>query len=293
MTMRVASLEAIQHLSKQYNLRPDKRSGQNFLICEEAVDQAVAAAGLSKNDTVLEIGPGFGTLTVALAARAGRVLAVEADRRFVPALGKLRSVHNNIEIIQGDIFRSWPDVAKSLGDLQYKLVANLPYNITSSVLRQFTETPPRPSVMVVMVQKEVAERIIAGPGALSLLGLSVQLYGDPEIIVRVDRDCFWPEPEVDSAIVRIVNIGRDAHGYISRLGQVGLTRFWQLAKIGFSARRKQLHNNLSAGLRMTTQEIQEMLGKVRISPSVRAQELSVEDWISLAIIDRVQSKSRN
>ncbi|MFA5052121.1 MAG: 16S rRNA (adenine(1518)-N(6)/adenine(1519)-N(6))-dimethyltransferase RsmA [Patescibacteria group bacterium] len=280
--MNLASIETVQHLCKQYNLRPDRRSGQNFLICPEALDRMVRAAAIAPGDTVLEIGPGFGVLTVELASHARRVIAVEADRRFIPALRKLGAVHPNLQASQGDIFKAWPTIAKEMKDLRYRLVANLPYNITSLVLRNFLENRPRPSSLTVMVQKEVAERVVAKPGSFSLLALAVQLYGQPELVEKVDRKCFWPEPAVDSAILQVRNIGQDPHGYAAKLGPDGITLLFRIARICFSARRKQLHNNLAAGFYWNDEKSRDFLKNSGISPLSRAQELGVGDWVRLA-----------
>ncbi|MFH1207190.1 MAG: 16S rRNA (adenine(1518)-N(6)/adenine(1519)-N(6))-dimethyltransferase RsmA [Patescibacteria group bacterium] len=291
--MELASLEAVTFLCNQYNVRPDKRSGQNFLI-DEAVLHAVAeAADLSSEDIILEIGPGFGVLTTELAKHAKQVAAVEMDQRLIPALKKIARAHNNIFIHEGDIFKAWPRMAREFPDQKYKLISNLPYNITSLVLRLFLEQRPRPSCMVVMVQQEVAERVTAKPGGFSLLTLAVQLYGEPNIVAPVNRKCFWPEPDVDSAILKIDHIGEDADGVLKKLGPDGLPKLWQIAKIGFSARRKQLHNNIASGLRLPDQKVREILENNGLNPRARAQELSVVDWVGLARIFKKMGQSSN
>ena len=278
----LANIPAITFLCEQYRIRPDKRSGQNFLVDEQALRAVVDAADLSSDDVVVEIGPGFGTLTTELAKRAARVVAIEMDRRLILPLKKLAKIQPNITILEGDVFKIWPGISREIPDGKYKLVSNLPYNITSLVLRRFLEEMPRPSRMVVMVQQEVAERVTAQPGHFSLLTLAVQLYASPEIIMPVGRKCFWPEPDVDSAVLKIGNIGSDADGILKKLGPDGLKRFWQIARIGFAARRKQLHNNIASGLRLPDQEVRKKLEKYGLKPMVRAQELSVLDWAELA-----------
>jgi 16S rRNA (adenine1518-N6/adenine1519-N6)-dimethyltransferase len=280
-TDSLASISAISFLCNQYRIRPDKRSGQNFLVDEAALQAVVRAANISSDDTILEIGPGFGTLTVELAKHARRVVAVEMDRRFMPALNKLASVNNKITAHEGDVFKIWPKISGKFADRRYKLVSNLPYNITSLVIRHFLEQLPRPSCMVVMVQEEVAKRVMAKPGAFSLLTLAVQLYGVPEIIRPVARKCFWPEPDVDSAVLKIGAIGTDAAGILGQLGADGLKRLWQIARIGFSSRRKQLHNNIASGLRLPDQTVRKTLENIGYNPKIRAQELSVNDWVKI------------
>ncbi len=277
----MASMASITYLCKLYGIRPDQRSGQNFLIDQSALNAVVRASDLKSDDIVLEIGPGFGTLTAELAKSAKKVLAVEMDRRFIPALVKLANVYKSVSVHEGDIFRIWPTLTHELGDRQYKIVANLPYNITSLVLRNFLEKAPRPARMVVMVQEEVAERVTAKPGEFSLLTLAVQIYGKPELIATVSRKCFWPEPKVDSAVLSISRIGSDPAGVIKELGKEGTEKLWQLARIGFSSRRKQLHNNLAAGLRLPDTNIRKSIENAGFDPMIRAQELGVKDWVKI------------
>jgi len=281
--MQLASREAIDLLCRQYAFYPSRSSGQNFLICPDALERIVSAARLKADDTILEIGAGFGTLTVELVKKANKVVAIELDKRLAVALRKLSIVDNRLEVVEGDVFSRWSVISNHFGDLQYKLVSNLPYNITSLVLRQFTEQLPRPSGMVVLVQKEVGERVTARPPHMSILSLAIQLYGDPSIVDIIPRKCFYPEPKVDSCILHIASIGQDTHGYLQQLGLDRLKKFFQLVKIGFSAKRKQLHNNLSAGWRVPDKEVSDWLESQGVKPSIRAQELGISDWVSLTI----------
>lgn len=287
--MDLTSLRAIKTLCRKYHIYPSKQRGQNFLIDRKVLDKIVSAARLKKDDVVLEIGPGFGVLTQELAKRAKRVLAVEADKRLVMALHEILANYKNVTMVQEDILKfsifNFQSLNKfSISNFQfsnygYKIVANLPYQITSAVLRRFLENEPRPSEMVVMVQKEVAERICAKPGKMSLLSVSVQFFGKPEIIKAVPRTAFWPEPEVDSAIIRIVT-----RKEIEKFDLRGITQedFFRIVRIGFSARRKQLQNNLAAGLRLPNEVIRKKIIECGFDPKIRAQDLSVEDWIKLA-----------
>lgn len=275
--MELSSLTTIKSLCKKYDVRPSKEFGQNFLIDGEVLETMVQAADLKKDDVVLEIGPGFGVLTTELAERVGRVVAVEADRRLVGILREVVADFKNVEIIESDILKF------QISDLRfpnygYKVVANLPYQITSAALRKFLENESRPSEIIVMVQKEVAERICAPAGEMSLLSLSVQFYGQPEIVATVPRRAFWPEPEVDSAILKIFNIQEVSE---KNKKEISPENFFRLAKIGFSARRKQLQNNLAGGLRLSNKTVQDILVKLGFDQRIRAQDLSIEDWIRL------------
>ena len=194
-------------LLREAGLRPRKGLGQNFLVDDAALQQIVEAAGLTPADAILEIGPGVGTLTALLAARARRVLAVELDANLVNLLRREFSGASNVAILHGDILavaveRLRLEMGLAAGD-RYKVVANLPYYITSAVLRHLLEAEPRPSCMVVTVQQEVARRIVAAPGDLSLLAISVQLYGVPRIVAHIPAGAFYPAPKVDSAVLRV------------------------------------------------------------------------------------------
>ncbi len=286
--MELSSLTVIKLLCKKYGVRPSKEFGQNFLIDREVLETMVAAADLKKDDVVLEIGPGFGVLTVELVKRASRVIAVEADRKMANALREIMVDFKNVEIAEGDILKfqvSRPRLAvearrasSKFQEYGYKIVANLPYQITSAVFRKFLSEEPRPSEITVMVQKEVAERICAPAGEMSLLSLSVQFYGQPEIVAIVPRRAFWPEPEVDSAILKISNI-RDI--FAKNEKEISPEKFFRLAKIGFSARRKQLQNNLAGGLRLSNKKIKEVLVNLGFDERARAQDLSVDNWVKL------------
>lgn len=243
------------------------------MVDKKVLDKIIKTADLKKNDKVLEIGPGLGVLTVELAKRAKKVAAVEFDERFKEILKVLTFSHKNIEIIEADILKL--NIEKlGFKDRGYKLVANLPYNITSPVLRKFLENRPRPEEFVVMVQKEVAKRITASPGKMSLLSISVQFYGQPEIVGIVSKKSFWPMPEIDSAILKIKNI--------KERKKVDKKRFFQIVRIGFSSRRKQLQNNLAAGFKVSNEQIKDILSQLKIKKNARAQELSIEQWIKLA-----------
>lgn len=264
----------IRHQLERAHIKPDKKSGQNFLLSESILEFIAEAAELKADDWVLEIGSGPGNLTVQLAERAGHVWAVEPDKRLLPVL--TTSIHpfrKKVEIIADDIFK-WRNAHRDqLGQQPYKVVANLPYYLTSRVLREFLEAPPKPVSLVLLVQKEVAERMTAPPGEMSLLSVSVQLYSDAEIVFDVGREAFWPEPAVDSAVVRLTNL---------RPTQPNDTNLFRMAKMAFAGRRKQLHNTLSAGLRMKSDVVTARLAEISIDSAMRPQELSLDQWKNIA-----------
>ncbi|MFA5128857.1 MAG: 16S rRNA (adenine(1518)-N(6)/adenine(1519)-N(6))-dimethyltransferase RsmA [Patescibacteria group bacterium] len=275
--MELYSLTVIKSLCKKYGVRPSREYGQNFLIDREVLESIVQAADLKNNDTVLEIGPGFGVLTAELIGRAKRVVAVETDRKMAKILGEILDIPKNLEVVEKDILKIANDEL-GVKNYEYKIVANLPYQITSAVFRKFLSEEPRPEEITVMVQKEVAERICAAPGEMSLLSLSVQFYGQPEIVDIVPRRAFWPEPEVDSAIIKISNI---KNIYERNKKEIAPEKFFRLAKIGFSSRRKQLQNNLAGGLRLSNKKIKEVLVNLGFDERVRAQDLGVDNWVKL------------
>jgi 16S rRNA (adenine1518-N6/adenine1519-N6)-dimethyltransferase len=268
-------------ICKKYNIKPSRKRGQNFLISEEVYNQIIDAANLSKNDTVLEVGSGFGILTRLLCGNAKKVIAVELDKKIFDYLKTVKEIEklNNLELLNKNIL----DLKiTELPQGKFKVVANLPYNITSIFLRKFLPliAAQKLDEMVLMLQKEVAERIIAKPGNMSLLSLSAQFYSDPEIFYYVDKKNFWPEPKIDSAIIKIKPINNTIQRKL-RL-KVEEKDFFQIARIGFSAKRKKLANNLANGLHKKQSEILPFLQESGLSPNVRAQELGVKDWINLA-----------
>jgi len=273
--------DQLETLLKKHQLTPRKEQGQNFLINEDVIDASLAAAELSSADTVLEIGPGFGALTKRLVGIAGKVVAVEQDRVLASTLKPLSEQNDNLLVINEDI-RTFHRAEAGLLDNGYKLVANLPYNITSWVMREFTEHNPKPSRMVVMVQKEVAERIIAKPGKMSILAAAIQLYTNPRIVTIVDRTSFHPIPDVDSAIICCDLLPTPRSSDPERL--------MKFIKVGFASKRKQLHNTLSAGYPISSTQVRVILGDIGLSQTARPQELSLEDWeaVSQAVFQKVR-----
>jgi len=273
-------LEQTKNLCRLYDIKPVRSRGQIFLIKEKIHDDVVAAADLRPDDFILEVGPGLGFLTAKLAARAKRVVAVEIDKKLVEALkaGLVAKNIKNVEVINENVLeiKIQPPLFPPYQGGGYKIAANLPYNITSIFLRKFLEAGNKPELMALMLQKEVAERITAEPGEMSLLAVSVQFYARPEIIEIVPKKCFWPEPEVDSAIVKITPLNPRLSG-----GREREREFFRLVKFGFSARRKMLKNNLAAGLRIGQAEAAAKIKQAGFNEKIRAQELAVADWLKL------------
>jgi 16S rRNA (adenine1518-N6/adenine1519-N6)-dimethyltransferase len=262
-------------LLKRYGLRADKRLGQNFLQDSFALEKIVSAAEINPTDTVLEIGPGLGSLTRYLAASAGQVVAVELDRELIPPLQAVIAPYPNVRVIHGDILELSP--RELIDESGYLVVANIPYYITSAVIRHVLESDQKPRRIVLTVQKEVAERICAKPGDMSLLALSVQVYGKPHIAAKIPADAFFPLPKVDSAVLTI-----DIYPSPQIKPEL-LPRFFKLIKAGFSQKRKTLRNSLSAGLHIPPASAEELLTYAAIDPKRRAETLSLEEWERLCI----------
>lgn len=267
--------QSVPALLRAHGLRPRKRLGQSFLLDPAALSRIAEAADLSAQDAVVEVGAGVGNLTRLLAAQAGKVVAVELDDRLVDILRQQLASLPNVQVVHGDILQA-SDFG--FGDLGYKVVGNLPYYITSAILRHFLEDPPRPQLLVVTVQREVAERIVAQPGDMSLLAVSVQFYGQPRILARIPAGAFYPSPEVDSAIVRI-----DVHKAppVDLGGVVSEASFFRVVRAGFSQKRKALRNSLGGGLRLAPAVVEEALQDVGVDPRRRAETLSLQEWASV------------
>lgn len=259
-------------LLRRFDLRARKRLGQHFLVDDEVLAVITSAAGLVPSDVVIEVGPGLGFLTRELARNAGRVIAVELDSRLAAMLRETLAAFDNVSIVNGDILDIDP---ASLASGGYRVVANLPYYITSPVLRHFLEASVRPESMLVMVQKEVAEAIAAEPGQRSVLSISVQYYGKPEIVSYVPARSFYPAPEVDSALLRIDVYPQPAVAVSDKQG------FFKLVRAGFTASRKQLVNSLAQGLGLPKAEVWSLLEGAGIAPQRRAETLTLEEWARL------------
>lgn len=266
---------------KRYGVRPRKGLGQHFLVSRTHLARIVAAAEIGPEDTVLEVGPGLGVLTDSLAARANRVVAVEIDPSMRAILAKTLRGHENVEVVPADILKADPAAlidapSQASGRLaHYKVVANLPYNITSAVLRHLLEARVQPERAVVMVQREVADRITAGPGDMSILAVSVQFYAAPAQVTTVPAGAFYPRPKVDSAVLRL-------DVYDEPPVQVSDAKlFFRVVRAGFGQKRKQLRNSLAAGLAVSRDDAGQVLVAAGIDPSRRAQTLTLEEWARL------------
>jgi len=271
-------LARTREICQIFEIKPAHSKGQNFLINENIYDDIIKVAELSADDIVLEIGPGLGFLTAKLASRVKRVIAVELDEKLAGYLqvGIDSQGIENVDIINENILDFNLDAYFKAQGLpgRYKIVANLPYNISSIFLRRFLTAEHKPEALILMLQKEVAERIVAVPPAMSVLAVSVQYYAAAKIIRTVKAGNFWPEPKVDSAIIRIELKTGVTNAKIEK-------DFFRMVKIGFSSKRKMLKNNLAAGLRIEPKEVNEILSKTGIKASARAEDLFLEDWQKL------------
>ncbi len=272
---------SIRHLLRKYNLRPNKKLGQNFLVDEQTLRKIIESADISKNDVVLEIGPGLGNLTRYLAIDALHVIAVELDHKFLKPLHEVLAPFDNVSIIIGDILEQ--NIENLLSKVTSKpvndfiVVANIPYYITSAVVRHLLDTPTRPDRMILTVQREVAMRICAEPPDMSLLSISVQIFGKPKISTKIPAGAFYPVPKVDSAVIR-VNIFSDP---IISPHQV--KNFFRLTKAGFGQKRKNLRNSLSAGLGISKSQVETLMTRANIDYRRRAETLSINEWRELSI----------
>lgn len=268
--MLLTSKRNIKNILKKYQTHPSKGLGQHFLIDRGVIRKVIGAANLKPEDIVLEIGPGLGVLTQELAKKVKKVIAVEKDPKMIEMLKENLKDFKNVEIVKEDILKFKPQNQKGLL-ANYKVVGNLPFYLTAPVIRKFLELlEARPLSMVLMVQKEVGQRICARPPKMNLLAVSVQFYAEPEIISYISKKSFWPQPKVDSAIIKLKvkkqKIKVDKH------------LFFKIVKAGFSQPRKQIINNLSKGLKIERGQIKKWLSKNNIQPTQRAETLSINNW---------------
>lgn len=270
----------VNGLLRQYGLRPRKSLGQNFLVDETALRQVAAAAEIDSDDVVLEIGAGLGSLTRHLAALARRVVCVELDGDLISILQGVLAEFPNVEIIQGDVMALNLIQLLGLGETsfagEYIVAANIPYYITSALIRRLLECKPPPVRIVLTVQREVADRICAEPGEMNLLGLSVQVYGKAAIVGKIPAGAFLPAPKVDSAIIRVETYERPL------IPIDMLDGFFRLAKAGFSQKRKTLRNALAGGMRWEPTQAEMVLKKSGIDPMRRAETLTILEWAALS-----------
>jgi len=285
--------QELKKVLEKYRIYPSKRLGQNFLIDRSAVRKVIEAAELKPEDIVLEIGPGLGALTIELAKRVKKVIAIEKDPKMIEILKKSIKEFKNIKIIKGDILKlplqiSSTIVSQICKKMGYKVVANLPFYLTAPVIRKFLEsTGGRPLQVILVVQKEVGQRICAKPPDMNLLAVSVQFYAKPEIISYISKKSFWPQPKVDSAIIKIIPKTQNLQG-------VAPCKFFKIVRSGFSQPRKQLINNLSRlnfssknlsgqakNPKLNKERVKDWLLENNIQPTQRAETLSINNWINL------------
>lgn len=265
--MDLSRVEDVKTAMKLAGIRPNKGLGQHFLVDSDSLQGIIAAAEPSFTDTVLEVGPGLGVMTRPLTQVAGQVVAVETDAVLAELLR--RDAPENLQVVEQDIMEYELEQLPA----GYKVIANIPYYLTSRLMRRLIESANPPAVMSMLIQKEVAERIVAAPGRMSMLALSVQYYGTPEIALIVPRDRFWPAPDVDSAVLKVTLTGPAFPADTRKL--------FRLMKAGFGEKRKQLKNSLSGGLNIDMTAATEMLATTGLTPTARAQELSLEQWQGL------------
>jgi len=262
-----------QRRLRSQGLRARKSLGQNFLAVDSIAEAIIEAAAICRDDTVLEVGPGLGALTRKLAAGAGRVIAVELDAGLALKLGKKLAGCLNVKIVQADILKQ--DLNDLVGYSNYKVVANIPYYITSPILRYFTRADKKPALMVIMMQEEVAREVTAPEGRMGFLAVSMRLFSNPEIVFKVPAASFYPVPRVDSAVVKFNMLPAPA------LDIEDIDSFLDLVHCGFAAPRKQVRNSLAIGLKIDAAEAEGVLRRAGIDPGRRPGALAMAEWAAL------------
>lgn len=271
-------LDDTQRLLKVNKILPSKSKGQNFLISENILEKIIVSSNLKKGDNVLEIGPGIGTLTRELVKKNINLKVIELDKNLVKFLKPL-SESKNFEIIESDILKINPEETFSREFVEnYKIVSNLPYNITSIFLRIFLGQKHKPKEMILMLQREVVNRIINKDGKWSKLSIMCNLYSHTEYLFDVKRDNFYPSPSIDSAVMKFSIYKKNPYGNFDE------KKFWQVVNIGFSSKRRTLINNLSAGLKIDKSVLKVTFLKFGFDENIRAEKLSINDWINLSLM---------
>ncbi|HCU57276.1 MAG TPA: ribosomal RNA small subunit methyltransferase A [Anaerolineaceae bacterium] len=263
----------VPDLLRHYGIRPRKSLGQNFLADHNALLKIVRDAEIGPDDEVLEIGAGLGSLTRLLAVSARSVTAIEIDRELFPVLEAVTEPFENVRLVEGDVLKIPMETLFAADG--YKVVANIPYYITSAVIRHFLEAPVRPERVVLTMQREVAERILSQDEKMSLLSLSVQIYGQARIASQIPAACFIPEPKVDSSVL-VVDIYPEP-----KLSREEVDLLFRLAHAAFNQKRKMLRNSLQAVLGGDSDVVSEKLMRVEIDPQRRPENLALDDWIKL------------
>jgi 16S rRNA (adenine1518-N6/adenine1519-N6)-dimethyltransferase len=269
--MDLTDITEIKKTLKAYGAFANKDLGQHFLVDKGALESIIEAADVQENERIVEVGPGMGILTKELCKKAKEVVALELDRSMIAIVKTTCIKFTNLKVENVDVLKY---NTQELG--VYKVVANVPYYITSAIIRLFLESENKPEEMVLLIQREVAERICAKPSRMSVLAVSVQFYGNPTIYEVVPRTAFFPAPKVDSAILKI-------RVYKKPLFDVDKRVFFRIVKAGFHEKRKQLINSLSGGLLLEKEAIEKMLSAAGISPQMRAEGLTMMDWYNLYV----------
>ncbi|MBU4350833.1 16S rRNA (adenine(1518)-N(6)/adenine(1519)-N(6))-dimethyltransferase RsmA [Candidatus Parcubacteria bacterium] len=267
--MKKPSGQGLKSLGNPQIIKPQKQLGQHWLRQKNVINKIINAGNLEKTDLVIEIGPGLGDLTKELAQKSGKVIAIEKDLNLVPDLKNNLQGFKNIEIVVGDALKTSFENFKD-----YKVIANLPYYAATHIIRRFLELANKPELMVLMVQKEVGQRICSQPPNMTLLAVSVQIYADAKIVDYVSKQAFWPKPKIDSAIIRL--------GPRNPELKFDKILFFKIVRAGFSQPRKQLINNLASGLGLPKSQIKDWLLKNKLRLDTRAESLSLENWLGLA-----------
>ncbi len=270
--------EQLKNLLRSNGLKPNFTYGQNFLVDDIALEDIVDAADVSADDYVMEIGPGIGNLTQRLIERAKFVLSIEKDPKFQQLLHGLKKDNRDrfrFEIADA-LEYDFQKFFKEQGAQSYKVVANIPYFITGKILQMFMTAEFKPTSIVILTQKEVAQNVTAKVGDLSILAISVQLYGEPELVRIVPRESFHPAPKVNSAVLKIKLYDKPKYD----IGDE--KKFFKIVKACFAGKRKQLHNTLVNNLGLEKNRVTEILNELKINPTVRPQELSIEQWVELS-----------
>ena len=278
--MTTPSERNVQTLLKQYKLSPNKLLGQHFLLESSIIEQMISAVDQTSIATLVEIGPGLGVMTDELIKTGKRVIAIEKDRGLASVLQKKCEANDAVTIVNEDILKCNPkEFLKGAGE--YSIIANLPYSITARFLKLFlADVTTKPNEIIVMIQQEVAQRLVAKPGNLSKIGILAQVYSDPAVIIAdIPPTFFYPQPKVTSAAVLL-----KIKEHKTIVFPQNEKQFWQLVRIGFSAKRKKLSNNLAAGLRLPSDDIRKMLTLADIPDSFRAEDVPIAAWVKLVDI---------
>jgi 16S rRNA (adenine1518-N6/adenine1519-N6)-dimethyltransferase len=270
------TIQQLKDLFAKYRFGANATYGQHFLLDEIVLQDMLDEAKIGKRDAVLEIGPGIGNLTGQLLSKAGFVLSVEKDKKFVRILGDLAKQHPHFHYEIADILQyNFQEFFQSHGHKSYKVVANIPYYITGKIIQMLLAAKHKPTSITLLVQKEVARNLAAEPGNLNILAISVQLYGDVQFVQKVLARSFFPAPKVDSAVVHIAVHDKPKYEIQDE------KKFFGTVKACFSGKRKQIHNTLAANLKISKDEAGKLLESVGISPSARPQDVTIEQWVSL------------